>query len=203
MFQPVPQQYQPPTWTTPVPGGNRNKFVAAFIAVALLLVAGAVTVIVMVNKGDSAAPAGPQAPHPAAPVVSAPDSTGPVAPQPFPSSPAVPAQRAPAQTVPAQPASTPGQQEAEQAAGGFVDALRSSDFTRAPTYICSAKAAAFAAGASQLSTKVQLETLELSGVQVTGSSAVMTMTYQAVEQAQNLSESLPMTVESGAWKICN
>ena len=89
---------------------------AAFIAVALLLVAGAVTVIVMVNKGDSAAPAGPRAPRPAAPVVSAPDSTGPVAPQPFPESRGADRESAGADRA-AQPASTPGQQEAEQAAG--------------------------------------------------------------------------------------
>jgi len=115
----------------------------------------------------------------------------------------VPAQTVPAETVPDAPASVPGPQEAEQAAGGFVDALRSSDFTAAAGFICSAQAASFAAGASQLSTKVQLETLAFAGVQVTGSTAVMTMAYQAVGQTQTMHESLPMTVESGNWKICN
>ncbi len=158
-------------------------------------------------------------------MVSAPTSAGPVAPQPFPSEPVaqttdvptVPAQSTPAQTVPAQtvPAQTVPAQTSRPA-GRFPGSRRPSrpradsstpcarrTSPRAAGYICSAKAAAFAAGASQLSTKVQLETLEFAGVQVTGSSAVMTMTYQAVGQTQTMHESLPMTVESGSWKICN
>jgi hypothetical protein len=208
---PLPPSYQSPVWDAPVPvATQRNKLVALLISVALLLVAGAVTLIVVLTKADSAAPAGPQAPNPTAPVVSAPTSVGPVAPQPFPTPsapaadvPSVPAQPVPAQPAPDQPAGVPGQQEAETAAGAFVAALLSSDFTTAAGYICSAQAAAFAAGASQLSTKVQLETLEFSGVGVTGTSAVMTMTYQAVGQTRTMHESLPMTVETGAWKICN
>jgi len=216
------EPYQPPSWGAAVsPAPHRNKVVALCISVALLLVAGVVTVIVVLTQGDSAAPVAPHVPSPSAPVMSAPTPAGPVQPHPFPGGPVaqttdvptvpaqstpdqtVPAQTVPDQTEPARPAGVPGQREAEQTAGGFVDALRSSNFTDAAGYICSAKAAAFAAGASQLSTQVQLETLEFAGVKVTGSSAVMTMTYQAVGQNQTMHESLPMTVESGSWKVCN
>jgi hypothetical protein len=92
-------------------------------------------------------------------------------------------------------ATGPGRKEAERTADGFVDALRRSDFDRAASYICSAQAAMFAAGAPALADQIQLTTLEVSDVRVTGTRAIMTMSYEPIGEADPVTETLWMTVE--------
>jgi hypothetical protein len=203
---------------------------AVFVGLALLLMAGAVAVIVAVGRTATASPAAPQQPSaPGAATSSVPTSSAPSAPRPFPAQPGVhagehtgsqpsttispPAEptTAPAEptTAPTEPttdpnsATGPGRKEAERTADGFVDALRRSDFDRAASYICSAQAAMFAAGAPALADQIQLTTLEVSDVRVTGTRAIMTMSYEPIGEADPVTETLRMTVEDDAWKICS
>ncbi len=204
-----------PSWQQSRPASNRTTVIAIVAAVVLLLAGGTVALILALG-GDKAAPAAPSAPQipgsqlphqpanypqlPQAPAdgpatpTEPPATSGPTAPVDEPEQPTVEPQNQDA---------GPGQAAAEQVAGSFVGAMRAGAFDTAQTYLCSAKSDGFADRAAQAATQIDLESMTLAGVTVTGNTGEMVMQYAMAGQTRKLHETLPMVVEQGSWKVCN